>query len=399
MSIRHKKIATRIDNNDPAEVQPSHWNEDHDVDGVLGEFTELAVQHSAILWLNEAGQGALIPITATAKNFISAATIDEMNNILGTLSSNSPNFTGVPTAPTAALGTNTAQIATMAALKAMRDDMVAAAPGTLDTLNEIAAALGDDANFSATITAALGNRLRVDAAQSLNGTQQAQGRDNLGLGTAAVLNAGTGANNVVQLDGSGKLPALNGSALTNLPSGAAGPGYGGTSTTNLTPATGAKTFATQAGMAYEAGSRVRATSQSNSAVWMEGYISAYSGGSMTINVDLIGTATAKADWNLSITGERGTQGPQGVQGAQGAQGVPGATGAQGATGATGATGAQGPQGPQGPAGTFPLSANGIGAYYFGRYLSAIPYGGSWVSRGDLIDSGVTEQWTLFQRVA
>jgi hypothetical protein len=39
------------------------------------------------------------------------------------------------------------------------------------------------------------------------------------LGTAAALNVGTGANNVVQLDGSAKLPAVDGSALTGLPSG------------------------------------------------------------------------------------------------------------------------------------------------------------------------------------
>ncbi len=39
------------------------------------------------------------------------------------------------------------------------------------------------------------------------------------LGTAAALNTGTAASNVVQLDGSGKLPALDGSQLTNLPSG------------------------------------------------------------------------------------------------------------------------------------------------------------------------------------
>ncbi len=45
----------------------------------------------------------------------------------------------------------------------------------------------------------------------------AQSRTDLGLGTAAVLNVGTGASNVVQLDGSAKLPAVDGSALTNLP--------------------------------------------------------------------------------------------------------------------------------------------------------------------------------------
>ena len=40
-----------------------------------------------------------------------------------------------------------------------------------------------------------------------------------GLGTAAALDFGTGANQIVQLDGTGKLPALNASALTNLDAG------------------------------------------------------------------------------------------------------------------------------------------------------------------------------------
>lgn len=45
-------------------------------------------------------------------------------------------------------------------------------------------------------------------------------RTTLGLGSAATLNAGTSANNLVQLDGSAKLPALDGSQLTNLNAGA-----------------------------------------------------------------------------------------------------------------------------------------------------------------------------------
>lgn len=44
-------------------------------------------------------------------------------------------------------------------------------------------------------------------------------RTNLGLGSAATLNAGTAANNLVQLDGNGKLPAVDGSQLTNMASG------------------------------------------------------------------------------------------------------------------------------------------------------------------------------------
>ena len=69
-------------------------------------------------------------------------------------------------------------------------NLVASAPATLDTLNELATALGNDAAFSTTVTTALGNRLRIDtASQGLNGTQQSNGRTNLGLGSLAVLSS------------------------------------------------------------------------------------------------------------------------------------------------------------------------------------------------------------------
>jgi hypothetical protein len=67
-------------------------------------------------------------------------------------------------------------------------NVVASAPAALDTLNELAAALGDDANFSTTMSTALGNRLRIDtASQGLTSTQKSNGRTNLGLGTLATL--------------------------------------------------------------------------------------------------------------------------------------------------------------------------------------------------------------------
>lgn len=59
--------------------------------------------------------------------------------------------------------------------------LVSGAPTALDTLDELAAALGDDANFAATVTNSLANRLRVDAAQGLTTPQQAQGRANLSV--------------------------------------------------------------------------------------------------------------------------------------------------------------------------------------------------------------------------
>lgn len=58
-------------------------------------------------------------------------------------------------------------------------NLVASSPAALDTLNELAAALGNDANFATTTSTALGNRVRVDAEQAFTSGQKAQGRVNL----------------------------------------------------------------------------------------------------------------------------------------------------------------------------------------------------------------------------
>nr|WP_240634970.1 phage tail protein [Brenneria salicis]NMN91604.1 hypothetical protein [Brenneria salicis ATCC 15712 = DSM 30166]RBP63078.1 hypothetical protein DES54_11393 [Brenneria salicis ATCC 15712 = DSM 30166]RLM30769.1 phage tail protein [Brenneria salicis ATCC 15712 = DSM 30166] len=63
----------------------------------------------------------------------------------------SPALTGTPTAPTAAAGVNNAQIATTAYVMAAIAALVNGSPGALDTLKELAAALGDDPNFSTTV--------------------------------------------------------------------------------------------------------------------------------------------------------------------------------------------------------------------------------------------------------
>ena len=70
----------------------------------------------------------------------------------------SPTFTGIPAAPTASAGTNTTQIATTEFVRTEVANLVASAPSTLDTLDELAAALGDDANYATTISTALGGK-------------------------------------------------------------------------------------------------------------------------------------------------------------------------------------------------------------------------------------------------
>ena len=56
------------------------------------------------------------------------------------------------------------------------------AAAALDTLSELASALGNDANFASTITTALGYRLRFDAVQTLTTGQKTQACANLGIG-------------------------------------------------------------------------------------------------------------------------------------------------------------------------------------------------------------------------
>jgi hypothetical protein len=73
----------------------------------------------------------------------------------------SPTFTGTPAAPTAAVATNTTQLATTAFVRGEVTALVDSAPGTLDTLNELAAALGDDANFSTTVTNSIATKLSL----------------------------------------------------------------------------------------------------------------------------------------------------------------------------------------------------------------------------------------------
>ena len=81
----------------------------------------------------------------------------------------SPALTGVPTAPTAAAGTNTTQVATTAYTVAAINALIDGAPGALDTLNELAAAVNDDASYAAAIASELTAKAPL-ASPSFSGT-------------------------------------------------------------------------------------------------------------------------------------------------------------------------------------------------------------------------------------
>ena len=120
--------------------------------------TDLSVAAStgAIVIASSDGTDATIPlVSATKSGVVTPTQLDTLNSAAPVAS---PALTGTPTAPTAAANTNTTQIATTAYVQTEITDLIGGAPGALDTLNELAAAIDDDASYASTITTALGGK-------------------------------------------------------------------------------------------------------------------------------------------------------------------------------------------------------------------------------------------------
>ncbi|WP_363803980.1 phage tail protein [Klebsiella pneumoniae] len=103
----------------------------------------------------------------------------------------SPALTGRPTAPTAEGKDSSTQIANTAFVQAAIAALVGSSPEALDTLNELAAALGNDPNFATTVTNSLAGKMD----KSANGSDIENVSvflQNLGLKEAAKRDVGTG---------------------------------------------------------------------------------------------------------------------------------------------------------------------------------------------------------------
>ncbi|EEY5667118.1 phage tail protein [Escherichia coli] len=101
----------------------------------------------------------------------------------------SPTFTGTPTAPTPANGDNSKKLATTEFVAKALAALAGSAPETLDTLKELADALGNDPNFATTVL----NKLAEKLAKDQNGADipdPALFVKNLGLGEGSALPVG-----------------------------------------------------------------------------------------------------------------------------------------------------------------------------------------------------------------
>lgn len=130
-----------------------------------------------------ASQGALTALNTTAKSSLVAA-INEMLTLMGSAGASIDDAAG--NGATAVTWSADKIFDSIEAAKtAVKNDLTNGASAALDTLKELADALGNDPAFAATIASDIANRVRYDAAQTLTSPQQAQARANIGAASAA----------------------------------------------------------------------------------------------------------------------------------------------------------------------------------------------------------------------
>lgn len=127
-----------------------------------------------------ANQGSLSALNTTAKSSLVAA-LNELHSAIGGAGAQINDAAG--NGDTLVTWSADKIFDTIEAAKtAVKNDLLNGAAAALDTLSELAAALGNDPSFATTIATELGNRVRYDAAQTLTTLQQAQACANIGVG-------------------------------------------------------------------------------------------------------------------------------------------------------------------------------------------------------------------------
>ena len=132
--------------------------------------------------LSTSGTAATGALTVTG-NIAVSGTVDGVDvAMLGGLSSSSGVLTNGVTATTQSASDNSTKVATTAYTDTAISNLVDSSPAALNTLNELAAAIGDDANFSATVNNNIAAKLPLAGGQmtgniTMAGSQTVDGRD------------------------------------------------------------------------------------------------------------------------------------------------------------------------------------------------------------------------------
>lgn len=139
--------------------------------------TRVATECKSIRTLLNGNAADLSSLSTTAKGNLILA-INELKSAIDTVSANAGAINDATS--TASNTWSASKVASE--IQAAKNALTNGAASALDTLAELATAIGNDANFASTITTALGKRVRFDSAQTLTVGEKTQACANLGIG-------------------------------------------------------------------------------------------------------------------------------------------------------------------------------------------------------------------------
>ena len=130
----------------------------------------------------DVGAGLDVTGNITVSGTVDGVDIAARNTLFGGLTSSSGVLTNGVTATTQSASDNSTKVATTAYTDTAISNLINGAPAALDTLNELAAAMADDAAFSTTVTNSLATKLPLAGGQitgniTCSGSQTFDGRD------------------------------------------------------------------------------------------------------------------------------------------------------------------------------------------------------------------------------
>ena len=150
-----------IDAGNNPDYQIRNTNGSFDIKDITTNVTRVAISSSSTYIGTNVDCAAGIDVTGniSCTGTIDGVDIAARDTLFGGLTSSSGVLTNGVTATTQSAGDNSTKVATTAYTDTAISNLVDSSPSALNTLNELAAALGDDANFSTTVTNSIATKM------------------------------------------------------------------------------------------------------------------------------------------------------------------------------------------------------------------------------------------------
>ena len=169
------------------------------------ENAQVELYHNGTKKLETTSSGATVTGDIVVTGTVDGVDVAALNTTVGTFTGGTGALNNGVTATTQSAGDATTKLATTAFVGTAVSNLVDSSPAALNTLNELAAAIGDDANFSTTITNSIATKLPL-AGGTLTGNTSLNDNVQLQFGTGGDLQiVHDGSNSFISESGTGDL--------------------------------------------------------------------------------------------------------------------------------------------------------------------------------------------------